>query len=154
MPDLPDPPGLRREARTASCFAIKKRPLPLRDRHRISPWSEPSTESAIGAKLRGHKIGYINQRFALPGAHRWTMLMNCLCTLPGVQQDTIFPSTQMKRSGVPPPDMHNTHNTSPKHHPRLSILRFRTSVRSALLSSTCRVSRSSVAWCHPEQTTG
>ena len=57
-PICPILPGLRREARTASCFAIKKRPLPLRDRHRILPWSGPSTESAIGAKLRGHKSSY------------------------------------------------------------------------------------------------
>jgi hypothetical protein len=47
--------GARQERHLAS---PSTRPLPLRDRHRILPWSGPSTESAIGAKLRGHKSSY------------------------------------------------------------------------------------------------
>src|SRR5476649_210391 len=57
-PGLPDPSGATARGKNGILLRIKKRPLPLRDRHRILPWSGPSTESAIEAKLRGHKSSY------------------------------------------------------------------------------------------------
>jgi len=57
-PNLPDPSGATARGKNGILLRIKKRSLPLRDRHRILPWSGPSTESAIEAKLRGHKSSY------------------------------------------------------------------------------------------------